>query len=501
VPNFSEGRTAEVVHALLNSITATSGVFLLDQEMDWDHHRCVITFAGSPDAAAEAAVAAARTAQDRIDLRHHQGGHPRVGATDVIPFIPLRGVTMEDCIGLARHVGERIAAELGIPVFLYERAATRSERTNLEDIRKGGAEGLAHRMATDPAWRPDFGPSQLHPSAGATIVGARPPLIAYNVNLDSRDLSIAKAIAKTIRASSGGLPAVKAIGVELKSRGFVQVSMNLTDVERTPIDGAFEAVKQEAERHAVYVKGSEIVGLVPQHALLQVAEHYLRLEGFLSDQVLEIRLEKALAELPAPGADGWQFGLAPFMSALSAGTPTPGGGSVAALAGALAASLGLMACRVTAGRTQRADAESQQKRDLTDIQAHLQKLQQRLMELIRIDAEAFEGVLQAYRMPKDDPARAHTIAQALIRAAEVPLETAALADETAERLLQAREITKPAVTADLTVGVFMARAAIEGGIENVEVNLKAIENQPVRTEMLARVEYLRKRLVELRGVC
>ncbi len=335
VPNFSEGRNRETVSALVETVRGVAGVVLLDEEMDADHHRAVLTFAGPPEAVAEAAFRATRVAAERIDLRRHQGGHPRVGATDVVPFVPIRGVTMDDCVALARRVGERIGRELGIPVFLYERAATHPERVGLEVIRKGGLEGLARRLAEEPAWAPDFGPRLLHPTAGATVVGARPPLIAYNVNLATTDLAVANAIAKTVRFSSGGLPAVKAIGVELASRRQVQVSMNLTDYEVTPIHVAFEAVTREAERRGLRIAGSEIIGLVPQRALIRVAEQALRLEGFDPSQVLEVRLEQALARQARaeaaetgsrPGLPPLDLGssLSPFLAALSAGTPTPG---------------------------------------------------------------------------------------------------------------------------------------------------------------------------------
>ena len=500
VPNFSEGRAAEVVRALVACIESVPGVFLLDQEMDWDHHRSVLTYVGSPDATVEAAVSLARIARDLIDLRSHQGGHPRIGATDVVPFIPIRGIRMEDCIALAKRVGQRIGSELDIPVFLYERAAVRPGRVHLEDIRRGGIDGLAERMARDPTWAPDFGPPRMHPTAGATVVGARPPLIAYNVELQGEDLAAAKTIAKSVRASGGGLPAVKAIGVEIKSRRLVQVSMNLTNVDETPIHTAFDAVKRHAEEHGVAVERSEIVGLVPQAALLQVAQAYLQLERFIPDQVLETRLEKVLAEKTLSGGCRDE-GVLRFLSAVSAGTPTPGGGSVAALAGALAASLGLMACRATVSTQQRAGSGSTSHPGLEVMENRLTKLQERMTQLIHADAAAYEAVLKGYRMPKDDPSRAQIIADRLRTATEVPLESAGLANDTATLLLELRERVKPAVKPDINVGLFMAVAAIAGGVENADENLKALKNHPVPDEFGQRVEYLRERLVELRTVC
>lgn len=293
VPNFSEGRNAETIRALVDAVQAVPRVALLDHTMDADHHRAVLTFAGAPDAVAEAAFRAAKQATALIDLRRHEGGHPRVGATDVVPFVPLRGVTMEDCAAVARRVGERIGRELGIPVFLYEQAAAKPDRAGLETIRRGGLEGLAHRMETDPGWAPDFGPRRLHPTAGATVVGARRILVAFNVNLETRDLDLARAIAKTVRQSNGGLPYVKAIGVPLAGRGLVQVAMNLVNIEETPVHAAFEAVRREAEKHGVRVAGSELIGLVPRQAVLQAETHGVSIQALDPSTVLEAKLDQA----------------------------------------------------------------------------------------------------------------------------------------------------------------------------------------------------------------
>ncbi len=290
VPNFSEGRNAATVQALVAAVAAVPGVRLLDHTMDPDHHRSVLTFAGEPMAVEAAAFHAITVATTRIDLRQHAGVHPRIGATDVVPFVPLRGVTMEECVQSARRVGQRIGTELGIPVFLYEQAATQPVRTRLEAIRRGGLSGLAARMESDPVWRPDFGPSSVHPTAGAVVTGARPPLIAFNVNLASHDVAIARAIAKTVRESNGGLPCVKAIGVALASRSLVQVAMNLTDYRVTSMETAFRAVQAEADKAGVRIAGSELIGLVPQTALGPATVQTVRLERFDPMQVLETRL-------------------------------------------------------------------------------------------------------------------------------------------------------------------------------------------------------------------
>jgi len=298
VPNFSEGRRPETIEALVKAIRSVPGAVLLDRQSDADHNRSVLTFIGPPESVAEAAFRAAEEALHRIDLTTHRGEHPRVGATDVIPFVPIHGVSMEDCVHLARTVGRRLAEALHIPVFLYEYAATAPFRTRIEDIRRGSLEELGERMRTSPDWAPDFGDAKLHRTAGATIVGARRFLIAYNVNLATDDLDIAKAIALKVRASNGGLPSVKAVGIDLKTRGCVQVSMNLTNYEETPVHAAFEAVKAEAARHSVAVSGSEIIGLIPEAAVAQSAAHYLMLESFSTSQVLEARMAQATTGAP-----------------------------------------------------------------------------------------------------------------------------------------------------------------------------------------------------------
>jgi len=508
VPNFSEGRNPDTVRALVSAIRDVKGVFLLDEEMDQDHHRAVLTFVGAPEAVGEAAFQAAHAAAGLIDLRRHQGGHPRVGATDVVPFVPIRGVTMEDCVALARRVGERIGRELNIPVFLYEQAASHPDRANLEAVRRGGLEGLAGRMEADPAWAPDFGPRTLHPTAGATAVGARPPLIAYNVNLQSRDLDVAKAIAKTVRFSSGGLPCVKAMGVALTSRRLVQVSMNLTNFERTPIHVAFEAVRREAEQRGVAVAGSEIIGLVPQRALVQASEFFLKLERFDPTQVLETRLELVLArEAPlrearpldqvasAAGPGELASSVSGFLDAVSAGTPTPGGGSVAALAGALAAALGVMTCRIGEPASQ-----SPGNVDHRSAERRLTALREKLQGLIQADADAYARVVRAYRLPKSDPARAEAISTSLRIATEVPLETAALASEVASLLRALLPQTKPAVASDLKVGLLLALAAIEGALENVKTNLKSQKDQSLNKDLAIRIQAITQSLVELKGL-
>ena len=299
VPNFSEGRDLRKIDAIVEAMSGVAGAWILDRTSDADHNRTVVTLAGEPEGVAEAAIRGAGKAAELIDMTRQTGVHPRIGATDVIPFVPLEGVTMNDCVTLARHVGQELWERYRIPVYFYEAAATRPDRVNLENIRKGQFEGLRADVLHDPNRSPDIGAPRLHPSAGATVVGARKILIAYNIYLNTTDISVAREIARTIRSSSGGLRHVKAIGVEMKTRGLTQVSINLTDFEQTPLHRVFESVKLEAERRGCELVGSEIIGLVPRKAVELSAEDYLLLENFSPGQVLENRLAAVAGILPS----------------------------------------------------------------------------------------------------------------------------------------------------------------------------------------------------------
>src|SRR5271169_5970384 len=324
VPNFSEGRDPAKVDAIVAAMSAVSGVYILDREMDADHNRSVVTLAGDPDAVAEAALRGVGKALELIGLTKHTGAHPRVGAADVIPFIPIEGVTLEDCAALARRTGHEIWARYRIPVFFYEAAAQRPDRANLENIRRGQFEGLREEMKHNHDRQPDIGEPKLHPTAGVTVVGARKFLVAYNVNLNTSDVSIANKIAKAIRHSSGGLRYVKSMGVELKARNLAQVSINLTDYEQTPMHRVYEAVKREAARYGAVPVGSEIVGLVPKKAIEMAADYFLQLENFSPNQVFENRLADALAGVPLQSKDGKLASLArPFLDAVAEPTATP----------------------------------------------------------------------------------------------------------------------------------------------------------------------------------
>ena len=380
VPNFSEGRNKSVVDAIVAAMKIP-GVSLLDREMDSDHNRCVITIVGDRESIAEAAIRGVGKAAELIDLTKHQGAHPRMGAADVIPFIPIEGVTIEDCVAIARKVGEEIWKRFQIPVYLYESAATHPDRQNLENIRRGQFEGLREDIKVNPARQPDFGKAELHPTAGATVVGARKALIAYNVFLNTKDVEIAKKIAKAVRYSSGGLRYVKGAGFEV--RGLAQVSMNLTDFEQTPVARVFEFVKREAARYGVQPMSSEIVGLIPKKALEQAAEWFLQVENFDSSMILENRLAAVASGKMAVG--GLRAGVEPFIEQLAAPTATPGGGSASAATAAMAAALGGMVAAMSRGKKAYAQYEPQ----LSQAVARLDQLREELKAGIDADAVRF----------------------------------------------------------------------------------------------------------------
>lgn len=483
VPNFSEGRKAETIDALVAAIHSVPGVVLLDRQSDADHNRSVLTFIGPPESVAEAAFRAAEQALHRIDLTAHRGEHPRVGATDVIPFVPVRGVTRDDCVHLARLVGRRLAEELHIPVFLYEHAAKAPFRTRVEDIRRGGLEELAERMRMNPEWAPDFGDAKLHRTAGATIVGARRPLIAYNVNLASKDLDLAKAIALKVRASNGGLPSVKAVGIALKTRSIVQVSMNLTNHEETPVHQTFEAVKEEAAKRGVAVHSSEVIGLIPEAAVAQVVGHYLKLENFSMSQVLEARMAHVLAQ-------DLSTTVGPFLEAVSAPKAVPGGGSVAALTGAAAVSLGVM----IAGRLLEKESQPDKTAVLRSKRDLLIQLRNRLQAAIREDAVAYNAVIQSAKRPTLDPERGAAMQEAFSVAIAVPLAIMELAVTGTEILRELIPFATTPMAADLKAGIFMARAAGEGALACVKANLDSLKDDPRVPDLLKHLLSYEERL-------
>jgi len=450
VPNFSEGRDPARIDAIVQAMLAVPEVALLDREADADHNRSVITLVGPPAAVGEAAFRGVEKAVELIDLTAHQGAHPRIGAADVVPFIPIEGVTLEDCVRLAERLGQEIWSRLHVPVYLYEAAARRPDRTNLENIRRGQFEALAKEMATVAERHPDIGDPVCHPTAGATVVGARKFLIAYNVNLGTPDLAIARKIARTIRFSNGGFRYVKSMGVMLGSRNLAQVSINLTDFEQTPVHLAFETVRREAERYGVPVMGSEIVGLIPGRALEMAADYFLRCENFRPELVLEGRIAAAIAR---------RNGLPQFLDALAAPTATPGGGSASAAAAAMAAALGFMVTRL-------AKLDS----------AAFEEDRGFFTEAVDRDAEAFQKVMAAYKIPKAE--RGPFVEEALHGAAEVPLQVLERCASMARRL---DELQIPAKFAsDLAVAKALTVAAKAGVLENVRINLDSIQDTAFR---------------------
>src|SRR5881409_1358427 len=475
VPNFSEGRRIDVVDAIVNAMTSVPHVYLLRHEMDADHNRAVVTIVGYPETIGEAAIRGVETAMQHIDLTTHQGEHPRVGAADVIPFVPIRGVSLLDCVEIAKKVGREIASRFKIPVYLYEAAATRPQRTNLENIRRGQFEALRNEIQTNPDRYPDFGEPRLHPTAGATVVGARKPLIAYNINLDTSDVSIAKEIAKRVRFSSGGLPCVKAMGVLLKDRTQAQVSMNLTDYEQTPVELVYETVKTEAEHYGVSIAGSEIVGLIPQKAIEQAVEFYLRVENFKPEMILENRLAEVMSRVPAQPpkmADA----LRGFVERVASAEPMPGGGSVAALAGALGAALGQMAIRITKEKKNYQQHEER----YADALDRLSRHRAELLDFVDRDSEAYQRVMAAYKLPKDSPDRERAIQDGLIHATEIPSRTGSSAAGALRICEDLRSIIHTNVASDFQVGIQMLQTSVRGAVANMRTNLAGIKDPAAR---------------------
>jgi glutamate formiminotransferase len=473
VPNFSEGRDKSKVDAIVDAMKMP-GVYLLDREMDADHNRCVITLVGDRDAIQEAAIRGVGKAAELIDLNVHSGAHPRMGAADVVPFIPIDGVTVEDCVAMANHV--------------YESAARIPERQGLENIRRGQFEGIRAEIATNPARRPDIGEPRVHPTAGATVVGARKFLIAYNVFLNTPDVDIAKKIAKAVRFSSGGLRFVKGAGFLV--RGQAQVSMNLTDFEQTPIHRVFEIVKREAARYGVMPVSSEIVGLIPKKALEDAAEWFLQVENFDSSLILENRLAAVMGGKMAVG--GLRAGVEPFVEQLAAPTATPGGGSASAAAGAMAAGLAAMVASMSRGKKAYLQYESQ----LSAAIAALTPLREELKAAIDADAESYNSVMKAYKAAKtaaDEKSAEAMIEAALKQATAIPLSVAEKAHQIAELTKTLEPITNPNMKSDLTTAAALATAAMTGALANVEINLASIKDQAFANQVRQRTSRLAPR--------
>ena len=523
VPNFSEGRDKNVINAIASAIEQTEGVRLLNVDPGADTNRTVVTFIGDPDSVQEAAFQAIKKAAELIDMRKHKGEHPRIGATDVCPFIPVSGVTMQECVEIARKVGQRVASELGIPVYLYEEAATRPERKNLADIRKGEYEGLPEKLK-DADWQPDFGKAEFNPRAGATVIGARKFLIAYNVNLNTKDRKKAHEIALNIRESGrakrdeqghiirdengkaikipGTLKACKAVGWYIEEYGQAQVSMNLTDFEQTPVHVAFEEVVKQADKLGLRVTGSELVGLIPLKALLEAGKYYFKKQeksvGQPDQELIHMAI-KSLGlnditpfdplqriieyQIQPPAGPLAARTVSDFLDVLSTDVPAPGGGSVSALLGSLAASLGAMVSNLTVGNKQ----YQQYWIELSDVADALQQLKNFLTRSIDLDTEAFNALMNAFRMPKKTEEQQREREQAIVdatkNAIEVPLAVA-------RKSLQALKLIRDNLVkmnenaiSDAGVGMLCAESAVRGAALNVLINLKELDDPEYKSRV------------------
>ena len=488
IPNFSEARRPEVVDQIVAAIQSVSEVKLLDRSSDLDHNRTVLTFAGSLAGVEEAAFRAIQKAAELIDLNQHTGEHPRIGATDVVPFVPLEGATMDDCIALAKRLGQRVGSELNIPVYLYEAAASRPERVNLENIRRGQYEGLKLALSAVEGSeefeqrKPDFGPSKLG-AAGATVIGARNPLIAFNVYLTTDDVSVAKKIAKAARQSSGGFRYVKGNGFLVEGRA--QVSMNLTNFHETPIARVVETIRREAQRYGVAIHHSELVGLIPQQALMDTAVWYTQLDQFSPEQILESRLFSS----PSAASDSAR-NCPSFIEELASPTPTPGGGSAGAYAGAMGAGLVSMVAGLTIGKKKYADVEA----EMQAIRAVAENLRNELTQAVDDDASSFEALMGAFKFPKETEeqksARDAAIIQATLNAAHIPLHVSASAVKVMELALKCAKHGNVNAISDSASGFAMARASLTAAGYNVRININTLEDKSTGEKMLAELAEL-----------
>lgn len=485
VPNFSVGNNQKILDQIVSAIAGVSGIVVLDQESDPAHNRSVVTFVGSAYKVSEAAFQATKVAAKLINLDHHKGEHPRMGATDVIPLIPISGISEENAIELARLLGKRIGSELGIPVYMYEKAALNQQRVNLADIRKGEYEALKKEMGKKKERDPDYGPRKVG-TAGATAVGVRDPLIAYNVNLDTDDISMAKQIASKVRFKDGGFPFVKALGFYLKDRGIAQVSMNLTNFNQTSIPQVFEFIKAEAASHGVKVLESEIVGLVPEKALLDAAKHYLQLKKFSFDQVLELKLKSCGPAVSYPLDD--------FILSVASKNPTPGGGSVAALSGSLASALMTMVSNLTLGNSKYKKFD----KEITKLKYILEIEMNDLKGLIYKDIEAYNLVVKASKMPKTSVSeikqRGVALKGAYLYAAEVPMLVAKKSFSLLDFLERLVLIGNRNALSDVGVAALLIQAAVRGAIFNVKINLRYLKNSKVQARFAKTIKRLEKQI-------
>ncbi len=487
VPNFSEGRRPEVLEAIVAEALTVAGVTLLDKEMDADHNRAVVTFVGEPQAVADGVFKAMAKAAELIDMSTHTGEHPRMGATDVVPFIPISGISTAETVALAKDLGRRAGEELQIPIYMYENAAATPERVNLADVRKGQYEGIRDSIETDPVRKPDFGPARMNIKAGATAVGVRFPLVAFNAYLETPRVSIAKKIAKAIRFGGGGMRYVKAMGFDITDRKQAQVSMNLVNYTKSPIFRVLNMIDSEAKRWGTKVTSTEIVGLTPQKSLIDCAAHYLKLENFSTDHILEEKLAQATARQTTE--TGWNG----FAGEVASSSPAPGGGSVAAASAMLAASLVAMVGRLTVGKKKYVEVRDK----METIIKQADGLAGELSKLIAEDADAFNAIMAARKLAKDTDeekqARLHAIAEATKNACRVPLTVARKAAEVLELAREVIEHGNVNSVTDGGVGARMAQAAVHSAGWNVKINLGGLDDEAFVTEMQQRIGELEAR--------
>ena len=535
VPNFSEGRDQNVIRQITDAIESVDGVSLLDVDPGASTNRTVVTFVGSPDAAVEAAFRAIKKASELIDMRKHKGAHPRMGATDVCPFIPVSNVSWDEVIACANRLGQRVGDELKIPIYLYEKAAKNQSRSNLSVIRGGEYEGFFEKIR-QPEWKPDFGPEIFSEKSGATVIGVRDFLVAYNVNLNTKSVRRANSVAFDVREQGrvktedgtpsgkpvldanrepiripGMLKHVKAIGWFVKEYGIAQVSMNLTDIEETPLHAAFDACCESAARRGLRVTGSEIVGMVPKKSLVDAGRYFLRKqkwsEGVSDEELIDIAIRSmCLSELKPfdpkgkviefkiesaePKRSLAKMNLREFCNETLSDSPAPGGGSVAALMGALGASLGGMVANLSAGKRGWDDKLEY----FSNWAVTAQQLKDELLALVDEDTAAFTEVMDAFALPKESAeekaARAAAIAKATKYAAEVPLKVMETASKSYELLAEMAERGNPASVSDIGVGALATRACIEGAALNVKINLAQLKDEKFKTASLKRIEQI-----------
>ncbi|MBT7075465.1 MAG: glutamate formimidoyltransferase [Anaerolineae bacterium] len=481
IPNFSEARRPEVVDAIVNAVKSVPEVSLLDRSSDNDHNRTVLTFAGPPQPVAEAAFRAIKVAGELINLDEHDGAHPRIGATDVVPFVPISDVTMEECVALAHELGARVGSELQIPVFFYEKAAKDPSRVNLAKVRKGQYEGIKAEVGTVEQRIPDEGPVDV-PTAGATVIGARDPLVAFNVYLTTDDVSIAQKIGKDVRHSSGGLRYLKGMGLLVDGRA--QVSMNLTNFRKTPIARVVEMIRREAARYGVGIHHSELVGLIPQEALVDAAVWYTQLDQFEKDQILETRLYASQEK-------------SDFLDEVAGGKPTPGGGSAAAYSAAMGAGLVAMVARLSIGRKKYAEVEEEMK----GVLEKAEDLRASLTQAVDEDAASFTAIMQAFKLPKgtdeEKAMRSEVIQDATLYASEVPLATAKGALRVMELALQVASVGNSNAITDGASGAAMARAAMTSAGYNVRINLSSLKDKEKAEDLLGNLKKLEAKADEI----